>query len=329
MSPSNTPARGRRRRRVLTVLGAVAAVLVVAGLAGRDAAPVGHFTSAQAKDAFAESYDRAMADLPEPDETLDVRTGYGIVRVYRFDGPADGAPLVLLPGRASASPVWADNLPTLLQARDVYTIDLLGEPGMSVQDRPIQTDADQAAWLNETLRALPEDRVHLLGLSIGGWTAANLATREPEKLASVTLVDPVFVFDDMPLEAIVRSIPASIRWLPRSWRDGFNSWTAGGAPVEDVPVADMIEAGMNTYAMRLPQPARVPEQRLRELEPPALVFIAGESVMHDPQVSVATARRVLPEGSSVELYPDASHAINGEYPDEIAADLTAFLDSVE
>jgi hypothetical protein len=30
----------------------------------------------------------------------------------------------------------------------------------------------------------------------------------------------------------------------------------------------------------------------------------------------------------VTLYPDASHAINGEYPDEIAADVFAFLDSI-
>ncbi|MFC3997356.1 alpha/beta fold hydrolase [Nocardiopsis sediminis] len=326
---SGSPGAPRRRRRVLTALCVATAVLAAAGLAGRGTAPVGHFASADAKDAFTATYERAMAGLPEPDATLDVRTGYGIVRVYRFDGPAEGAPLVLLPGRASATPVWADNLPALLEARDVYTIDLLGEPGMSVQDRPIETDADQARWLNETLRALPDDRVHLLGLSIGGWTAANLATREPEKIASVTLVDPVFVFDDMPLETIVRSIPASISWLPRSWRDGFNSWTAGGAPVEDVPEADMIESGMKTYTLRLPQPTRIPEQRLRDLEPPVLAFIAGESVMHDPQTAAATARRALPDGSSVEVYPDASHAINGEYPDAIAADLTAFLDSVE
>ena len=47
--------------------------------------------------------------------------------VVRPAGDAD-APLVLLPGRASASPVWEDNLPALLGIGDVYTIDLLGEP---------------------------------------------------------------------------------------------------------------------------------------------------------------------------------------------------------
>lgn len=63
-----------------------------------------------------------------------VGTDFGIVRVYRFDGRGGSAPTVLLPGRASATPAWADNMPSLLEIGDVYTIDLLGEPGMSVQE---------------------------------------------------------------------------------------------------------------------------------------------------------------------------------------------------
>ncbi|GAB3465457.1 alpha/beta hydrolase [Streptomonospora sediminis] len=315
---------GKRRRRWVVLV--IAAGLVLAGSAVPDGAPVGHFTSAGAHDDYMAAYDRAMAELPEPDAALDLRTDHGIVRAYRFDGPAEGAPLVLLPGTASASPVWADNLPALLGVRDVYTLDLLGEPGKSVQSRPIGTAADQARWLHQALQALPADRVHLLGLSIGGWTAANAALRRPEGIATLTLVDPVFVFDGMPLETVVRSIPASVPWLPRSWREGFNSWTAGGAPAGDTPVARMIESGMRNYALKLPAPARIPEDRLAGVRPPVLAFIAGESVMHDPAEATATARRALGD-ESVRVYPQASHAINGEYPDRIAADLADFLGS--
>src|SRR5690606_27107642 len=124
-------------------------------------------------------------DLPTPAETHDVRTDFGVVRVYRFAGTGDAsAPLVLLPGRASASPVWAGNLPSLREVGDVYTVDLLGEPGMSVQQRPIEDDAQQAAWLHQTLDRLPEQRFHLVGLSIGGWTAANLTLHRPELVAT-------------------------------------------------------------------------------------------------------------------------------------------------
>lgn len=313
-----------RRPRARRVLAAAMILLVLAGLArwavsGRS--PVGHFASAAAKNDFLAAYDAAMARLPAPQRTLDVRTGYGIVRLYRFAGARDDqAPLVLLPGRAAASPMWADNLPALLKVRSVYTVDLLGEPGMSVQDKPIRSGRDHAAWLHETLVQLPERRVHLVGYSIGGWTATNLVVHRPEKIATLTLIEPVNVFAGLSAEAVVRSIPASVTWLPRGLRDSFNSWLAGGAPVRDEPVADMIESGMRTYRLKLSAPDRVPPERIAAVELPTLVILAGASRMHDAGAAAAVARAVLRAGT-VTTYPGASHAVNGERPAEIARDL--------
>jgi pimeloyl-ACP methyl ester carboxylesterase len=291
----------------------------------RSPSPVGHFTSAASQDRFLVAYDRAMADMPRPDRTLDLRTSYGVVRVYHFAGAHPAAvPLLLLPGRASASPVWADNMPALLGVRSLYTLDLLGEPGMSIQSRPITSAEDHARWLHEVVLALPESKVHLLGMSIGGWTAINLAVRQPEKLASVTVLDPVMTFNNLSVEAMVRAIPASVRWFPKAWRDGFASWTANGAPVEDVPVAVMIEAGMQSYALKLSAPVRITEEQLTALDIPVLAIIAGASRMHNSAEGAETARRLLEPGE-VKVYPAASHAINGEHPDEIAADIAGFL----
>ncbi|GAA1582229.1 alpha/beta hydrolase [Actinoplanes couchii] len=327
----------------------------------RDPSPVGYFTSGAAYDRFRAAYQAAMADMPVPDQTLDIRTGYGVVRVYHFKGAGAGAgagagtgtgagagtgtggergdeaegesrnqaeagapPLLLLPGRASASPVWADNMPTLLKLRDVYTVDLLGEPGLSVQQRPITTAEDHAQWLHEVLMALPEPRFHLFGLSIGGWTAMNLALYLPEKVAGVILLDPVLTFADLSVGAVLRSIPVSVRWAPRSWRDDFASWTANDAPVEDVPVADMIEQGLQSYKIKLSAPARPNRDRLAGLAVPALVLMAGASRMHDAAEAAAYAGEVLPN-ATVKTYPNASHAINGEHPTEIAADVATFI----
>jgi pimeloyl-ACP methyl ester carboxylesterase len=303
--------------------------LVIAGLLLRDTTPVGHFHSASGYDHFFATYERAMQALPKPGAILDLRTSFGIVRFYRFDGAnPDAAPLVLIPGRASASPIWADNLPSLLRLRTVYTLDLLGEPGASIQGRPIESEADQARWLREALAKLPEPQVHLLGVSIGGWTAMNLAVHQPEKIVSIILLDPVYTFADLSPQVIIRSLPASIPWLPKGWRDSFNSWTAGGAPVDDVPVAQMIEAGMQSYALKLPVPTRIPAEAIAKLDRPVLVIIAGKSVMHDPVAAAYNARTTLKRGT-VLTYQDASHAMNGEYPDRIAADVAAFLATVE
>ena len=77
-----------------------------------------------------------MAGLPAPSATLDVSTHFGTVRVYRF-GPADGVPLLLLPGRTAAAPMWEANLAGLAKSRPVYATDLIGEPGLSVQTRQL------------------------------------------------------------------------------------------------------------------------------------------------------------------------------------------------
>ena len=320
-----TSRRPRRRRRLRITFVVLAVLAVVAAFALRTPSPVGHWDDAAGQDRYLAAYTRAFEDLPEPDETRDVRTDYGMVRVYRFDGTGSAeAPMLLLPGTASGAPVLADNLPSLLELGDVYLIDLLGEPGRSIQERPITSAADQAAWLDQTVAALAEDTVHLVGLSIGGWTAANLALHSPARVETLTLIDPVHVFDGMPAETIVRSIPAAFSWLPKSWRDSFSSYTAGGEPVEDVPVAQMIEAGMQHYRMKLPQPEQISPEQLASLEMPVLAFIAGESVMHDPPTATATAERALTDGT-VHVYPEASHAINGEYPEQLAADIGAFL----
>jgi pimeloyl-ACP methyl ester carboxylesterase len=86
----------------------------------------------------------------------------------------------------------------------------------------------------------------------------------------------------------------------------------------------MIEAGMMTYRLKLPIPSVIDETRIAALEVPTLVIVAGRSPMHDAQAVAATARRLLRRGT-VKVYPGTSHAISGERPDAIAADIAAHL----
>ena len=54
--------------------------------------------------------------------------------------------------------MYAVNLPPLLEQRTVYSVDLLGEAGLSVQNQPLTGSDDQAQWLDETLAGLGLDR---------------------------------------------------------------------------------------------------------------------------------------------------------------------------
>lgn len=67
---------------------------------------------------------------------------------------------------------------------------------------------------------------------------------------------------------------------------------------------------------------------VRALDIPVLALIAGRSVMLDAALATARARRLLPHGQ-IELWADASHAVNGEYPAEIAKRAGAFWADVD
>ena len=288
---------------------------------------LGAFVSESAFEHFLGAYRAGMATLP-PFELFDVPTSFGTVRAYRFAGPDSGAPVVLLPGRNASTPMYRTNLGPLLQQRTVYAIDLLGEAGLSVQHKPIRGAPDQAQWLDETLAGLGLETAHLLGVSMGGWTAANCAVHRPGRIASLTLLDPVFTFTGIPVKAVLASVALFAPGVPEAWRRRVHSWIAGGADLQAAASESaLIDAGAKDFTLRTPAPKMFTEEQLRGLDVPVLALIAGRSVMLDPKRAVARARELLARGE-VELWADASHAINGEYPDEIARRAGRFWDEV-
>lgn len=273
-------------------------------------------------------YDAAMADLPAH-ETMDAATSFGTVRAYRFEGPGGRAPVVLLPGRNASTPMWAGNIPSLMRRRTIISVDLLGEAGMSVQDEPLGDAEDEARWLDDALAGLGLDAVHLLGVSIGGWTATNCAIHRCNRMASVTLLDPVMTFARVPLKAILASLLLFPAGVPTALRQRVLSWISGGADAdESVSEAALISAAAKEFVIAKPMPKLFTDDQLRSLSLPVLALIAGRSVMLDPAVASARARSLLPRGQ-VEVWPEASHAINGEYAEEIAQRAHLFWDEVD
>ncbi|RSN27615.1 alpha/beta hydrolase [Amycolatopsis sp. WAC 01416] len=289
---------------------------------------VGGFASSEARAEYEVVYERGLAALPAPAGIHDVETAFGVARVYRFGQPGR-TPIVLLPGRAGTAVMWEPNLTALLAHGEVYAVDLIGEPGRSEQTAPIRDGVDQAAWLNTVLAELDLAAVHLIGYSFGGWLAANLAARAPERLRSLTLIDPVLTFGGLTAGLVVRATLTAIPGINRWARPSFLHWISGGAEVDTTdPVARVIDEGMRTYRIALPPPRLITDAQLRSLRMPVLALIAGRSVIHHPDRAAARARELLPRGQ-VELWPSATHSIAGEAADEVNARILAFLAAEE
>ena len=258
---------------------------------------------------------------------MDLETAFGRVRVYEFGAvPAAGTntPIILLPGRTSGVPMWAYNLPDLAAARITYALDALGDAGMSVQSRPIRDAADQASWLDQVLAQLPVRKVHVVGHSFGGWLAATYAARHPERVQTLTLLDPVFVFQGLRWQLYFISLPASLPFLPRSWRTRMLSIIGGGPVDTDDPVARMISAATEHYAVKLPLPERLTRAQLRGLQMPVYAALAGRSAMHDGARAAEVARAEIPD-ATVELWHEATHSLPMEQTARLDRTILAFL----
>lgn len=320
---------------VRVVVGLVALVVAFVGvniaLMWGDAS-MSHFRSAEDEERFRQVYDETMALMPEPVETYDIETGFGTVRAYRFEkADADEAyralePLVLLPGHSAPTPMWQGTATDLAEGRPVISIDLLGQAGLSVPTAPVADSADQALWLEQTLAGIGADRVHLVGLSFGGWTAMNYTARHPDRVASVSLFDPVFVFSFVSIKAMIAAMLTEFPLMPDAYTEWFTLWTAGGADAGDSAEARIIGAAMETYSVVEPTPEQLTEEQLRGIEVHVQVFVGGESVMHDADAVAETAEATLRHGTVV-LKPDASHAIHGEYAEELNARILEFADA--
>ncbi|MFJ7583777.1 alpha/beta fold hydrolase [Bacillus cereus] len=289
---------------------------------------VGHFTSEKGKEDFQIAYDESMALLPKPNDTKNIKTKYGTIRAYYFTKEENKhkEPILLLPGRGASTPMWVPNLEGLREKRPVYTIDLLGEPGMSVQTKVIENQKRQAEWLNEVIEGLGLERVHIVGVSIGGWTTMNLARYNPEHIATASLLDPVFVFAQISIKMILASIPASVPIVPKFLREKMLSYVAGGAEAsDDEPIAKLIESGMRNYKLKTPAPDLFSKEDLKNIDIPVLALIAEKSTMHNSVKAVETGKKYVKDIDIVN-WKNASHAINGEFSNEVNARILDFVE---
>lgn len=276
---------------------------------------VGHFTDPGARERYRRAYADAVATLPSP-QVRDVPTPFGDVRVLTCAGPPDRAPVVLLPGAGAPGASWSSAVPPLVAERTVHLIDPLGGPGAGRQEVPIRTMADHARWLRAVLDALGAPSMHLAGTSMGGRLAFELVRRAPAGVASLALVEPARTVDRIPWRTMALSLgaqPSAPRWLRRM----FLRTAGGGASVDTDPIGRVIDAGLSGYTSALPFPSLPGDDDLRAVGVPVLVLLGGRSTMLDADRARERAR-LLPD-ATVEVWPEASHALPGEFPQRTAA----------
>jgi len=245
----------------------------------------------------------------------------GGVRVaYRRQGK--GPPTLYLHG-AGLTRMWLPFHERLSGSLDVIAPE---HPGYGETEMPEWLDGfdDLVIHYDELLGKLALERPHLVGYSLGGWIAAELAVFYPRRFASLTLITPVGLrIPGKPLADLFAMDPETMFSL------FFNDPANAMSIAPDLESLDEIEHqyGEAATLARLAWSPRFDpklERRLARVACPALVVRAERDRIVPDEMAVRFAELI--DGARTETIPGTGHALVVEQPEKTADAVTSFIE---
>jgi pimeloyl-ACP methyl ester carboxylesterase len=209
--------------------------------------------------------------------------------VIHFEETGTGKPLVLLHGLSGSGRWWERNVPFLAERFHVYVIDLIGFGASRGQPFVLRRAAD---LLRQWLDALEIEQLAAVGHSMGGFIAADLTIRFPERVEQLVLVDAAALPIGRPLWRHGWDMVRALRYMPLDFLPVLvqDAWHAGPATL----IRAMQEIRQTDLA-----------EQLDQIAVPTLVVWGENDTLLDPLVGRALARSVAQ--AQLALIPGAGH----------------------
>jgi len=138
-----------------------------------------------------------------------VATPHGPINVLEA-GAGEGAPVVFLHGFGGDLNNWMFVQPSVAEEHRTLAMDLPGHGG-SVKRVGAGDAAALAEAVDSALEALEIETAHLVGHSLGGAVALDLASRRPGRAASLTLIAPAGLGPEINMDYITGFLTAKRR----------------------------------------------------------------------------------------------------------------------
>ena len=232
-----------------------------------------------------------------------------------------GERLVFLHG-AGGWPAWGPFMERLAEKYDVL---LPEHPGFGLSDNPswIRNVSDVAMYYLDFLDALGDPPVHLVGHSLGGWIAAELAVRNTARLRSLTLIAPAGV-RVKGLECGDNFIWSREEYARNLFYDqALAEQELARVPTDDeadIDLANRYMAAKLGWEPRWFNPAL--ERWLHRIKVPTLVLWGAEDKLLPVQYAEVWRREV--PGATVEIIPACGHLLHVEQAERVASRVLAF-----
>jgi 3-oxoadipate enol-lactonase len=250
-----------------------------------------------------------------------------------YEVVGEGPPLLLIAGFSGNTTGWLPVQPALAEHFTLIMFDNRGAGRSCVPPGPYTTVqmADDALAL---LDHLGVERAHVLGSSMGGMIAQELALGHPERvdklILNVTAARPSPVltqFLEANIWAVEHGMPPAQRMF---W---VLPWMASPA------IMTRHERVVQTLGVRMANPYPAPDagliaqaqaimghdamDRVGQIAAPTLVLAAAEDIL-TPAAGAQELAEAIP-GAQFHLLPRGSHVTAAEYPGEVSEAFLAFL----
>jgi pimeloyl-ACP methyl ester carboxylesterase len=259
----------------------------------------------------------------------EVRLPNGLRMAYVEAGNPRGEPLLLLHGYTDSSRSWSLVAPHLAK----YRLLIPDQRGHGASDAPecCYGTAQFAHDARLLLDALRVERAAVAGHSLGSMVAVSLAADDPERVSKIILIGstalvPVkrgdWLYDN------VAALKAPLDPSSQFMRD----WDPANQPT---PVAPLFAAAVRDEFMTIPlhvwkgvmrELASVPVGRhAPDIRAPVLVLSGGKDPLF-PAEHHQSLLKAFPQAKA-RIFAGLGHNPNWEKPEEVAAEISRFLDS--
>lgn len=265
---------------------------------------------------------------------MPITTVGGIDLYYQREG--DGPPILFISGLSGAHHSWTTSVALLKQRYECITFD---NRGIGQSSRP-QTGYTMSDLTRDTLNLLDKlsiSRVHIVGMSMGGLIAQNIAVEKPELVGGLVLVAsfavpcPRFMHVLNSRKVLQKKMDRyEYSWTLAAWMlgpasfgkpgfvDAFAKKAADNPHPQSLHAYDQLVDDMGQFDSRA---------QLKQIRQPTLVMVGEHDILTAPHQSKALAEGIT--GAELAVMPGVGHFCHLEDPQGLTQRIDRFLKNVD
>lgn len=241
----------------------------------------------------------------------------------------DKPPVVLLHGLMLSGACWTPLARALEKDYDLIMPDARGHGNSAIPEHGYRYD-DLAADVVGLIDALGLVQPVLLGHSMGGMTAAVVASRNPGRLRGLVLADPTFLTPQLQLEVYESGVADQHRQTLNRSQEDFLAESRSRHSRRSPEVIEMFVQARFQTSIRafevLTPPNPDYRQLINTLDVPGLLVMGDAGSVVSPEE--ATELAGLNQRLEVVQIAQAGHAVPYDQPERFAAAVQTFLRTV-